>query len=406
MNMPAPVAGESYPMTGTDDVRTNYLSLGMTSIVSYNDNVFPGGNLQEQGEESYSVLPSIMLNQLTPRQHRVLNYTAGFVFFQPTTALNSVQQSANAMFQYRSSVRTTLSFSDNFQQSSNPFNQASTVPVIPISGSPEAPTVAVIAPFAEQYSNGGNVGVSYQYGKDGMIGVSGTTALLDYPNLSQVPGLNNFISGAGSAFFSRRLTGSQYLGGIYNYSYVMTNPVDSTTETQSISMFYTMYLNRTLSLSLSGGPQHYVATESGVSTSSAWTPQFTASLGWQRSHGSFAGQYNRTVTGGGGLIGTYESNSATGDATWQYSRTWILGASANYAKTTNATPIQFSSNSGGHSALGNVYLQHLIGQHLTAQLGYARLSQLYNGVSAVLNSPTSDRVFVSISYQLTRPLGR
>ena len=190
----------------------------------------------------------------------------------------------------------------------------------------------------------GMLGSSYQYSRDGMIGGSGSTALLNYPNPSEAPGLSDFISGGGSGFFSRRLTGFQYLGGIYNYNYVVTHPVDTTTQTQTISLFYTIFVSRTLSVSASGGPLHYDSTHTGVTTSSAWTPSITASLGWQGRHSSLAGSYNRTVTGGGGLLGTYHLNSAGATWNWQYARTWTFGATTNYAITKNATPIQFTSN--------------------------------------------------------------
>ncbi|MGA8729794.1 MAG: hypothetical protein WB608_13670 [Terracidiphilus sp.] len=406
MQMPAPISGESYPMTGTDEVRTNYLSMGVNFIAAYDDNVVRDVSQKPIGDETYSILPNIGLDELTTRQHRSLAYSAGFLFYQPTSALNSVQQSAAGRFQYRLSPRTTFTLSDGFQQSSNPFNQASSISGEPISGSPQPSNVVVIAPYASQYSNGGNVGASYQYSRDGMIGGSGSTALLNYPNPSEAPGLSDFISGGGSGFFSRRLTGFQYLGGIYNYNYVVTHPVDTTTQTQTISLFYTIFVSRTLSVSASGGPLHYDSTHTGVSTSSAWTPSITASLGWQGRHSSLAGSYNRTVTGGGGLLGTYHLNSAGATWNWQYARTWTFGATTNYAITKNATPIQFTSNAGGHSLVGSVYVQHSIGERIGAQAGYSRLNQSYNGIQSVYSAPDSDRVFFSISYQLTRPLGR
>lgn len=404
--MPAPVSGESYPMTGSDQIRSNYLSMGLNVISAYDDNVIEDQNAKPVGDETYSILPNIRLDELTTRQHRMVSYSAGFLFYQPTSALNSVQQSAGATFQYRANLRTTITLSDNFGQSSNPFNQALPASGEPISGSPQPSPVAVYAPYAKQYSNGGNLGVSYQYSKNGMIGANGNTGLLDYPNPSQALGLSNFVSGGGSGYFSRRLTISQYLGGIYRYSNVITYPVDSTTQTQTISIFYTIYFNRTFSASVTAGPQHYIATRSGISTSSAWTPAVAASLGWQRKHGSLSGQYSRTITGGGGLLGTYHSNSAGGEAEWQFARTWTAAASASYLVTKNATPIQFSSNPGGNSVFGTISLQHPIGEHMNAQLGYSRLNQSYNGIAAVSNAPSADRVFVSLSYQFSRPLGR
>ena len=61
---------------------------------------------------------------------------------------------------------------------------------------------------------------------------------------------------------------------------------------------------------------------------------------------------------------------------------------------------------GGNTASGTAVLQHRIGEHFNAELGYARLHQNYNGIALVSTAPDSDRVYISVSYQLTRPLGR
>jgi hypothetical protein len=406
MMMPAPVSGEAYPMSGRAEARSNFLSGGVGATASYNDNVFPGSNGKPLAEETYSILPNISLDVTTPRQRSSLVYSAGFIFYQPTTALNTVQQSASLAYRYRMSVRSNFTVSDTFQQSSNPFNQASPIPGVPISGSPQTPTLAVIAPYAEQQSNGGNIGLSYQFGRNGMIGASGSTSLLNYPKPSQAPNLNDFLSGSGSGYLIRRLTSTQYLGGIYNYSNVMTHPVDSTTETQTISVFYTIFFKRNVSASVTAGPQHYNATRSGITTSSAWTPSVSASMGWQREHGNFAAEYSRSVSGGGGLLGTYHTDSAGVDAEWQFERTWSAGAAGSYLLSKNVTPIEVSANPGGHTLLGTISLQHPVGEHLNTQLGYGRLNQSYNGIGAVSSTPNSDRVFFTISYQFTRPLGR
>jgi hypothetical protein len=406
MMMPAPVSGEHYPMSGRAEARSNFISAGLGFIAAYNDNVFAGGNAKPVREETYSILPNLRLDVTTPRQRRSLEYSAGFIFYQPTSSLNSVQQSADASFRYRMSPRTTFTVGDTFQQSSNPFNQASFNSGIPITGSPETPTTFAIAPYAEQQSNSGNIGLSYQFGRNGMIGASGSTSLLNYPNLSQAEGLNDFISGEGSGYLIRRLTPAQYLGGVFRYSNVMTRPFDTTTDSQTISILYTIFFRRNVSASVTAGPQHYNATQNGVITSTAWTPSVSASLGWQREHGTFSGKYSRYVSGGGGLLGTYYADSAGADAEWQFERTWSAGASGSYMRTKNVTPLEVSSNPGGHTLIGTVSIQHPIGERVNTALGYARLNQSYNGINAVSTAPNSDRVFFTLTYEFSKPLGR
>ena len=42
--------------------------------------------------------------------------------------------------------------------------------------------------------------------------------------------------------------------------------------------------------------------------------------------------------------------------------------------------LNFRRIPGGHSLVGSVYIQHPIGEHISAELGYARLNQSYNGI--------------------------
>jgi hypothetical protein len=51
-------------------------------------------------------------------------------------------------------------------------------------------------------------------------------------------------------------------------------------------------------------------------------------------------------------------------------------------------------------------LQQQFGQHFNVQLGYTRLHQDYSTVAVLAATPDTNREFVSISYQFSRPLGR
>ncbi len=266
--------------------------------------------------------------------------------------------------------------------------------------------VIVIAPFANQYANSANVVVSYQFGLDGMIGGSGNSTVLNYPDLSQVPGLYNSMAEGGSGFFTRRLTGSQYMGVTYKYSKYSTEPVESNTETNTVSIFYSTHLNRSLSMSVSVGPQYHDSSEGGGPTTQSWGPAVTASVGWRGEHTSLNGHYSRSVYGGGGLLGTYETDAVNASANWQMERTWSIGSSGLYTNSRNVNSAEALTSPGGNTISGTAFLQHKIGEHLNAELGYARLHQNYNSIALVSTAPDSDRVYISVSYQFTRPLGR
>ena len=65
-----------------------------------------------------------------------------------------------------------------------------------------------------------------------------------------------------------------------------------------------------------------------------------------------------------------------------------------------------AGSTNGHTVSGTASLQQEIGQYVNVQLGYTRLHEDYSGVAVLAGTPNTNREFVSISYQFSRPLGR
>ena len=129
-------------------------------------------------------------------------------------------------------------------------------------------------------------------------------------------------------------------------------------------------------------------------------------MGWQGRHTNFAASYSRTVSGGGGLVGAFHSNTANASARWQLARTWYVGSGASYSIYKNVTPFFFLASPGGHTVSGTVSVQHPISERFNVELGYSRVHQSYNGIALISNAPDTNREFISVSYQFARPLGR
>jgi hypothetical protein len=408
MVTPPPVSGASYPTETASESRSNYLLGGLIFNTTYTNNLLGGASTKPISDISYSVWPTIELDHVTPRLHTDLTYSPGFTFYQHTSSYNQGNQNFAIDFRYRISPHLTFSLADSLHKLSNVFNQPDLLAATPVSGSAQSPTVAIVAPVADQLSNTGNVQLAYQFSRDAMVGASGTFTNLHYPNPAEVPGLYDSSSRGGSAFYSHRLSRKHYIGVTYHYSRISAYSVDTQSETQThtIFAFYTIYLKPNLSWSLSGGPQHSETAQAPQPSFHSWSPAVSTSLGWQGRHATFAASYSRIVTGGGGLIGAFHSNTANASASWQIARTWNVGAAASYAIFKNLTPFFVSAYPGGHTVSGTISLRHQIGEHFNAGLGYTRLHQSYSGVPAVSTNPNTNREYVSISYQFTRPLGR
>jgi hypothetical protein len=407
MMTPPPVSGQAYPTEVGAEEQSNYLRGGLVFNASYVDNLY-AGSATTASEKIYTILPTISYDQVLPRQHISLIYSPGFTFYEPSSVLNEVDQDLNASYQYRLTPHIKLSGMDAFQRSSTAYGLGDSVAGGAVSGSAGPVTPGIIAPFAERQTNSASAQFSYQFSPVGMIGASGNQMNLDFPNPTQATGLYNSIERGGGGFYNRRLNATQYLGVNYQYAWTQEQPAGTTsvTQTHTIDGFYSIYPRPSFSISISGGPQHYALTETGVLTSGGWGPSVTASLGWQGPHTNVAASYSRQVTSGGGLVGVFRSNDANLSARWQLSRVWTTGISGNYATNNSITALSLFPSLSGHSISGQATLGYMINKELNLNLEYDRLHQSYAGVAAIASNPNSDRVMVSLAWQFARPLGR
>jgi len=409
MLIPPPVTGEAYATAPEAEVRSNYLRAGVVFNTEYTDNVLAGITAKPVSDIDYSVWPTITFDETTTRLHSILTYAPGFTVYQRTSGRNEADQNAGVDIQYRLSPHLTASVRDSFQKASSVFSQPDSFSAAPVYGTAQAPTAAVIPPVADRLTNNANAELSYQFSRTGMIGGSGTFTNLHFPDPTEVPGLYDSSSSGASAFYSHRLSKKHYIGAQYQYSRILAFPAGPQFETltHTIFGFYTIYFTPTFSLSLSAGPQYYQTTQSSLLNSHSWEPASTASLGWQGQHATFAASYSRTVTGGGGLLGAFESNAANASARWQLTRTWNIGAAVSYSIFKNLVSVPVAeSTQGGHSTSGNVSVRHPIGQYFEAELGYTRLHQSYGGIPLIAVAPDTNLESISISYHFNRPLGR
>jgi hypothetical protein len=242
-----------------------------------------------------------------------------------------------------------------------------------------------------------------------MVGASGLSEVLHYPDPALVLGLFDATSLAGTGFFSRRISMTQYFGAAFQYSDTWAYPFGGTSETeiQTVTGFYTLYWKSKLSLSLAGGPQHYHTNRViGRSAATAWGPSVTASAGWQGTRTNFAANYSQTVTGGGGLLGAYHSKNAGAEMRWRISGVWTTSAYAAYSINRSISQILSLVSQNGHSISGSAALERSMGEHLSLRFEYERLHQSYDNIPAIASNPDSDRGSVSIRWQFSRPLSR
>jgi hypothetical protein len=414
MKTPPPVSGQPYPTQVTSEERSNYLRAGVAFTAAYTNNVMGSATSAPESDESYSVGPAVALDETTSRLHFVLAYAPGFTFYQHTSSRNQADQNLSFNLQYRLSPHVTLSAQDGFLKTSSVFNQQNFSPTGAVFGGAQQPNFSVIPPVADLLRNFGNVGINYQFAANGMIGASGSFTNMHYPNPTEVPGLFDSSSQAGSAFYSFRFSKMNYIGVTYQYQRLIAHPTfgQSETQTHALLVYYTLYAMSRFSISFFGGPQYSNTIEppqppllTQATTIRQWTPAAGASLNWQGRLNNVALSYSRGISSGGGLIGAVQMNSATASFRQQITRYLSGFVSGGYTQN-QVLATTLAAGNDGHSVLGTASLQQQLGPHINLQLGYTRVHQVYSNVAVLAATPDTNREFVSISYQFSRPLGR
>jgi hypothetical protein len=408
MQMPAMVSGKAFPTTTGLDEKSNYLNAGLTFEPSYDDNLLPSFGATPVSGMAYSINPSFEFDQLTPRLHQTWAYNPGFTIYPGLGARNEQDQTASLSIEYRLSRHMTISGQDAMQKSSNVFNLGDSQLGGSVSGDSPSSPADILVPFADRLSNAVNLELSYQFSRDQMVGAGGSYSIMDYLNQAQSSALYNSNSRGGSAFYSRRLFGTQYVGVTYQYQRYLGYPAGGELEVQTHTLFpfYTLSLKNGLSLSLAAGPQYFDLALPPLPAASTWTPAVVASAARQGVRTNLAASYTRSVSGAGGLLGAFSASSANVSVSWKLAGSWSLASTADYTLRKNVSPASISTEPGGHSVSGTFSIQRSLGEHMQGTLGYQRLHQEFSAIAAIAGDPDSDRAYISISYTLSRPMGR
>jgi hypothetical protein len=413
MMTPPPASGMSYASGAGSEERSNYLETNVAASAGYINNFIPNPTGAGTNTATVTVSPNVTFDRSAPRRKEQFSYSPNFLFYFDTgsapagspsaSSFDSFDQNAAASFQYRFNPRLAFSLVDGFVRTSNVFDSSYVFPGA-VTGSTQTPQPTVIAPFSEQITNIAAGNLSYQYGRNGMIGGGVDSTIFELPNPASAEGLYNSNGIGGSVFYNRRLSRSQYFGLNYAYARIVATNDVSETQTHVLLPFYTLYFSQNFSFSISAGIEHVNTTAIQEPTTTSWAPTISASIGWQGARGSCAASFTRIASAGGGLLGAYDSKSFNASGTRKLSRAWTGDVSAGYSSINSITPLTASNVIGGNTLTAGAILDHPIGERFSIQFQYQHFHEDYNGTTAIATD--SDHASATLTYHLSRPLGR
>ena len=153
-----------------------------------------------------------------------------------------------------------------------------------------------------------------------MVGASGTFTNLAFLNPTQVPGLYDSIRAGGLPSIITVFLKRHYIGGdvsVFRNHGLSTESNRAKSRRHTVFLFYTIYLMRNFLLIVIGWPPALRRLLSLLCQSTLMVAYHDRKYSWQGAIRSFSASYLRRVTGGGGLVGVFQSNNATAFARWQ-----------------------------------------------------------------------------------------
>jgi len=412
MAVPPPVAGVVYPQVVSPENLPNYMSAEINAGAAYVNNVFPFQSstttpVKPVNDEIYTFYPTLGIIRATVRRQITASYSPSFVFYQNTTALDTIDHGASMTFQDRFSPHITFNVEDFFYRTSDVFDQSYQFSGGGVTGSTQTPETILIAPFEQQLSNLAHAFLSYQFGRDGMIGGGASDSTYYFSAPSATTGLGNSHSDGAWAFYNRRLAATQYIGISYQWNRTAAQTLiqRSYTETNSILPFYSFYFNKRTSVSVSGGVQRVDVSSPNLPASNSWSPEADISVGYQGKRGYLAASYSYAITSGEGLLGAYTTNDANLSGGFNLTPTWTATVSGTYANATNTTPNLFTT-SGGTTIAGQASITHSFRPSLSMNVGYERLHEEFSNIPIISGNPDSNQVYGKITYEFRKPMGK
>lgn len=401
---PMPVAGVRAPLSlASEPARTNLVrgSVGITA--AYDDNMLSTTS-NRTSDTSYLVFPTLDFVQSRERWLLDLNYSPGFTFNQKLSERNQATHDLHLLLGYRLSPHVNLQLRDSFVKTTTLFSDFAGMKTAGPGPMP-APNVSPVTPVTERTGNTSGLDLTYQFGRDSMVGASGGYYFVNYGRVEGTSGqpyrLVDTRSWNGDGFYAHRFGGRHWLGTSYTAQRLMFNP-GFPTDVQRVLGFYSLYVGSHMSFSVWAGPErsNSRAPFEVVARAPQWNVAGGLQWSWQGQRTAFSAGYTRQTSDGGGLAQAVLMNLANAEVQRQLTRRWNAVIQTMYVRDDGLNP---SGIQAQRSLSASADLRCQMTQQMGFALRYARYQQEY----ALHNVPANrNRASVSIYYSFSRPVGR
>jgi hypothetical protein len=396
--------------------RSNYLRGGVSVSEGYVDNAFLTPT-DQVGNATFSVYPNISIAQSTTRARWSLDYAAGLTVNQRLTNQNQGAQSLTFNSLFALSPHLTLHAAESFSMISGLFGGNAASEFQP---GFQGGNNTLISPLSNQKVSQTVVEANYHFALRDVAGASGGFLDMRYgdvaSNATNPPtDLTNTQAASGTAFWLHQITQKNWAGFSYRYQRITYTP-SGDTRVHTFAFNDTLKISKLFNISGFIGPEFsdntgLVTTTSGntqISTSSGWGVAGGVDVGWESSRTGVIAGYSKQVTNGSGILGAVTLQNGYVTVRRELFPRWTINGMVNYGNNQAITLALATTASTINTTTVGVMLDRNVGRSLGFQIGYFHDIQDQSGSSVAAQNYTADRnrVFVNLSYQWAKALGR
>jgi hypothetical protein len=287
---------------------------------------------------------------------------------------------------------------------------------IPVQGPVEGPAGGIFSLAGNRYVNSLTGSVERQIRHDTSISGSATWGVINFLDQNaSTSGLNSTqISGtvAVNQRFDARSSGSidaVYSTFTYSGTAIVNGLVQPDIESRGLNASYQRLMTKSLSASVSAGPQ-WVSSSNSTLIPSNLNFAASASLSYSRGLTNGAVNYSRGVNAGSGVLSGALSDSVYASLDHTYGRKWVASLTAGYSHSSGltqlaaGTPVQVNVSVPVHvtydTFFGAAQVRRGFGPHLSGYASYTVQDQSNNfppGAQNALNG-TSHTIGVGVTF--------
>jgi hypothetical protein len=389
--------------------RSDYLDFGLGFTTGFDDNTLdtPGNH---KSDFSYSILPHIAWKEERTRLKWNLNYAGGFTAHQRFDAYNQASHDFGFETTYRVAEHVEVSVGNRFRMISGFFDPLNNTIGSSAGTVLQDPNPTVITPIANQNTNLTRTSIYDQITRNSAVGASGTFFIRRYKDAPPGTSLIDTDSQEAEAYYIRKLSHRHSVGLTYQFLRLTFSPVLDNTIVNSALATYTIRPQASVVVSFFAGPQA-VSVETPVLQGTSGTPAAQrlvstaagSSVVWNGRTAALTASVVRAISDGGGLLGPVTLTSFSTVLRDQIARGLSGDLEVSYGHNdslvTTASPL--SALRG--TVVGGALVRQMKAWQISA--GYTRAWQHQTTTGSGTQYNNHNRAWVSISYQLTRPLG-